>query len=91
MRMLPQRWYIPFSNTIAFFNSTFSHRPQCTLLSPLKFCITVVFFSLGTTALEKMVMQNFGGINKVHYGLCNNDEGGRAKAIKKRNVWMQIC
>ena len=50
----------------------------------------MVFFSLGTTALEKMVMQNFGGINKVHYGLCNNDEGGRAKTIKKRNVWMQI-
>ena len=50
----------------------------------------MVFFSLGTTALEKMVMQNFGGINKVHYSLCNNDEGGRAKTIKKRNVWMQI-
>ena len=50
----------------------------------------MVFFSLGATALEKMVMQNFGGINKVHYGLCNNDEGGRAKTIKKRNVWMQI-
>ena len=79
-----------FQIPLRFFNSTFSHRPQCTLLSPLKFCITMVFFSLGTTALEKMVMQNFGGINKVHYGLCNNDEGGRAKTIKKRNVWMQI-
>ena len=40
---------------------------------------------------KTIVMQNFRGDNKVHYGLCNNDEGGRAKTIKKRNVWMQIC
>ena len=51
------------------------------LIIPLKFCMT---------ASEKMFMQNFGGINKVHYGLCDNDECGRAKTIQKRNVWTQI-
>ena len=50
----------------------------------------IFFFSWDDCIGKKMVMQNLGGINKVHYGLCNNDECGRAKTIQKRNVWMQI-
>ena len=27
--------------------------------------------------LETIVMQNFGGVNKIHYGLCENGEYGK--------------
>ena len=56
-----QRRYTPFSNTIAFFNSTFSHRPQCTLLSPLKFCITMVFFFSWDDCIGKNDYAKFWG------------------------------
>ena len=49
------------------------------LVYPPKFCITIFStFSLVLRLSEEksktMVMQNFGGVNKVHYGLCENGE-----------------
>ena len=46
---------------------------------PPKFYITIVldFYWNGLNTQEKletMVMQNLGGVNKVHYGLCENLE-----------------
>ena len=45
--------------------------------TPTKFCITIVFdFSWDDCniqeKLDTMVMQSFKGVNKVHYGLCEN-------------------
>ena len=49
------------------------------LVNPPKFCLTIVLdFSWDDCntqgKLETMVMQNSGGVNKVHYGLCENGE-----------------
>ena len=48
------------------------------LVCPLKFCITIVFnfswdYSNTQEKLETIVLQNWG-VNKVHHGLCENDE-----------------
>ena len=52
-----------------------------------QFCITTVsnfswVLQSSQEKLKTMVLQNFGGINKVHYGLCENGE---------LNEWMVMC
>ena len=66
--------------------SPFSHRLQCTLFPPKTFCLTIVSnFCWVLQSLQgkskKMVMKIFfwgggegGGVDKVHYGLCENGE-----------------
>ena len=52
------------------------------LVNPLEFCITIIsnFSTVLESSQEKsktMVMQSLGGgggVNKVHYGLCENGE-----------------
>ena len=45
---------------------------------PPKFCITIVFDvshdDCNTQEKLKQWLRNFGGINKMHYGLCENGE-----------------
>ena len=52
-----------------------------------QFCITTVsnfswVLQSSQEKLKTMVLQNFGGISKVHYGLCENGE---------LNEWMVMC
>ena len=37
-----------------------------------------------------MVMQNFGGVNKVHYGLCENGESGVSLGIKIHHLTQMV-
>ena len=51
------------------------------LVYPQIFCITIVFdYSWNDCKIEEkletMAIQNFGGVNRVHYGLCENGEQG---------------
>ena len=51
------------------------------LVYPQIFCITIVFdYSWNDCKiqekLETMAIQNFGGVNRLHYGLCENGEQG---------------
>ena len=59
---------------VAFTNFHVNHNAPCL---PPTFCTTIVFdFSWDDCntqdKLETMVMQNFGGVNKVHYGRCES-------------------
>ena len=50
------------------------------LVNPPQFCIAIIVsdFSWDDSntqeKFETMVMQNLGGVNKVHYGLCKKGE-----------------
>ena len=45
---------------------------------PRKFCITIVHFFFGITVVLREIADNgyanFGWVNKVHYGPCENGE-----------------
>ena len=60
---------------ISAFQEQISHKPKCTLCTTQNFGQPLSSISPGTTheKLETMVLQNFG-VNKVHYGLCENGE-----------------
>ena len=51
----------------------------CTLFTPHNFAQLLSSMSLGTTVLprrnwKKKVYVKFGGVNRLHFGLCENGE-----------------
>ena len=65
------------------------------LVTPPNICITIALdFSWDDCntqeKLETMAMQNFGGVNKVHYGLCESSETIRKPKVSTKIFCTEI-